>query len=75
MKIKTKNMVSFTNFTRSFEDYSYEITKSDLLVIKNNKPIFVVMDAKRYERLEILASKQLSSIGFPSDYTKNTIQK
>ena len=51
LQISKEQMVSTTELARAFGKYLDEAEEQDLVILKRNRPVAVLVDFKRYEKL------------------------
>jgi len=51
LQISKEQMVSTTELARAFSKYLDETEEQDLVILKHNRPVAVLVDFERYEKL------------------------
>ena len=60
--IEKEQMVSATELSRSFGKYLDEAEEEDVVIFKHNRPVAVLMDFERYEKLREQNEKLLDLV-------------
>lgn len=53
VQMKKEQMVSATELVRAFSKYLEETANQDVVILKHNRPVAVLMDFERFEKLQV----------------------
>lgn len=59
LQISKEQIISITDLVRAFGKYLDEAAEQDLVILKHNRPVAVLVDFKRYEKLREQREKLL----------------
>ena len=73
MQINTKDLISLTEANQNFSKVARTVDeKGSAIILKNNKPHYIIIDFKKFEQLGLSADDDLESIA--SRILKNNLE-